>query len=50
MNRIYNDSKLTKTSAFFEVNYLSKKDVYYWLSHLKDESGLEAYTLNRKTN
>jgi len=48
MNRIYNDSKLTKTSTFFEVNYLSKKDVYYWLSRLKEESGLAAYTLSEK--
>jgi hypothetical protein len=45
MNRIYNDSKLTKTSAFFEVNYLPKKDVQYWLENLDRESGLTAFTL-----
>ncbi|ETR66366.1 MAG: ATPase, partial [Candidatus Magnetoglobus multicellularis str. Araruama] len=45
MNKIYNDSKLTKTSAFFEVNYLPKKDVQYWLTHLEQESGLSAFTL-----
>jgi len=48
MNRIYNDSKLTKTSAFFEVNYLPQKDVYYWLAHLEKESGITAYTLTEK--
>jgi len=46
MNRIYNDSKLTKTSYFFEVNYLSKIDVQYWLAHLEQESGLTAYKLS----
>ncbi|KPA13204.1 ATP-binding protein [Candidatus Magnetomorum sp. HK-1] len=46
MNRVYNDSKLTKTSAFFEVNYLSKKDIQYWLTHLEKESGMTAYTLS----
>ncbi|ETR68808.1 MAG: hypothetical protein OMM_10150 [Candidatus Magnetoglobus multicellularis str. Araruama] len=48
MNRIYNDSKLTKTSDFFEVNYLSKIDVQYWLTHLEKESGLTAFTLTEK--
>ena len=45
MNRIYNDSKLSKTSSFYEVDYLSKKDVQYWLSNLEQESGLTAYIL-----
>jgi len=48
MNRIYNDSKLTKTSSFFEVNYLIKSDVQYWLNHLEQESGLTAYSLTNK--
>ena len=48
MNRIYNDSKLTKTSSFFEVNYLVKPDVQCWLNHLEQESGLTAYTLTDK--
>jgi len=48
MNRIYNDSKLTKTSDFFEVNYLRKKDVQYWLTHLEQESGISAFTLTDK--
>lgn len=45
MNRIYNDSKLTKTSDFFEINYLYQQDVYYWLTHLEQESGIKAFTL-----
>jgi hypothetical protein len=48
MNKIYNDSKLTKTSDFFEVNYLPKKDVQYWLTHLEQESGISAFTLTDK--
>jgi len=45
MNRIYNDSKLTKTSDFFEINYLSQEDVKYWLTHLEEESGITTFTL-----
>ncbi|ETR68034.1 MAG: ATPase [Candidatus Magnetoglobus multicellularis str. Araruama] len=45
MSRIYNDSKLTKTSDFFEINYLTQQDVRYWLTHLEQESGITAFTL-----
>jgi hypothetical protein len=45
MSRIYNDSKLTKTSDFFEINYLSQQDIRYWLTHLELESGITAFTL-----
>ncbi|ETR67108.1 MAG: hypothetical protein OMM_11944 [Candidatus Magnetoglobus multicellularis str. Araruama] len=48
INRIYEDSKLKKTSAFFEVDYLNEKDTKYWLSHLKEESSITAYTLTDK--
>ncbi|MBF0449936.1 MAG: ATP-binding protein [Candidatus Magnetomorum sp.] len=46
MNRIYEDSKLAKTSEFFEVEYLNEKDITQWLSHLKQESAINAYTLS----
>jgi len=46
MNKLYNDSKLTKTTAFFEVDYLPEKDIYYWLTHLEQESSITAYTLS----
>jgi len=46
MNRIYDDSKLTKTSDFFEVDYLNEKDTKKWLTHLKQESAINAYTLS----
>jgi len=48
INRIYEDSKLKKTSIFFEVDYLNEKDIRYWLSHLKEESSITAYTLTQK--
>jgi len=48
MNRIYNDSKLTKTSDFLEIDYLPEKDIRYWLTHLEQESGLTAFTLTDK--
>jgi hypothetical protein len=35
INRLYNDSKLTKTAAFYEINYLIKDDIFSWLSDLK---------------
>ena len=47
IDRIYNDSKLTKTSEFLEIDYLPKKDIEYWLSHLKQESKIENLVLSR---
>ncbi|MGL4943968.1 MAG: ATP-binding protein [Thermoguttaceae bacterium] len=48
LQRIYDDSKLKKTSTFFEVEYLSKDDVYGWLTHLEKESGITSYKLSPK--
>ena len=45
IERIYNDSKLKKTSRFMEVAYLSQKDVNGWLSNLERESAIKGYTL-----
>jgi len=45
MNRIYNDSKLMKTSAFYEIDYLTKENTIYWLNNLKKESAIDAFTL-----
>ena len=45
INRIYDDSKLRKTSIFFEVDYLNEKNTKYWLSNLKEESSITSYTL-----
>jgi len=45
MSRIYNDSKLTNSSDFFEINYLTQQDIRYWLTHLEQESGITAFTL-----
>jgi hypothetical protein len=45
IDRIYNDSKLKKTSQFLEVEYLQRDDVFYWLNHLERESGITRYTL-----
>jgi len=46
IERVYNDSKLKKTSKFLEVDYLSKADVYFWLNNLKTESAIKQYTLS----
>ncbi|CAN2039940.1 ATP-binding protein [Candidatus Magnetomoraceae bacterium gMMP-15] len=48
IERIYTDSKLTKTSRFLEIDYLTKKDVFYWLNHLKKESKIDNLTLTKK--
>jgi hypothetical protein len=48
LNKLYNDSRLTKTSAFYEIDYLPKEDIRYWLSHLKNESNISDYILTDK--
>ncbi|ETR71941.1 MAG: ATPase [Candidatus Magnetoglobus multicellularis str. Araruama] len=45
MNRIYEDSKLSKTSEFFEIDYLNEQDTKYWLTNLEKESAMTSYTL-----
>ena len=45
IERIYNDSKLKKTSKFLEVDYLSKEDVHSWLSDLFGNSKIKKFTL-----
>ena len=46
LNRIYYDSKLSKTSRFFEIAYLNEKDTKDWLSNLEKESSIKAYKLS----
>jgi len=46
IERIYNDSKLKKTSKFMEVDYLNEKDVKYWLNNIKKESSIKDYILS----
>ncbi len=45
IERIYNDSKLKKTSKFLEVDYLSKEDVKFWLDDLDESSKIKKFTL-----
>ena len=42
---VYTDSKLKKTSEFFEVNYLSKEDTFGWLLNLDKHSKIKDYVL-----
>jgi len=46
LNRLYEDSKLSKTSIYFQVDYLSEQDTRYWLNHLASESNIKDYQLN----
>ena len=46
IEKLYNDSKLRKTAKLFEVDYLPKEDIVYWLNNLKKESNIKDYTLN----
>jgi len=46
MKRIYEDSKLTKTSEFFAVDYLNESDTKYWLNHLESESKITKFRLS----
>lgn len=45
IEKVYSDSKLKKTAKFFEVDYLPKDDITYWLNNLHQESGIEKFTL-----
>ena len=46
IERIYNDSKLKKTSKFMEVDYLNEDDVKYWLDNIEEESSIKKYILS----
>ena len=48
IERIYQDSKLKKTSEFMEVKYLQKSDVMDWLSDLKTYSKITDYVLSNR--
>jgi uncharacterized protein len=48
IDTVYTDSKLKKTSKFYEINYLEKEDVWEWLSNLKKYSKIKDYILSEK--
>ncbi|MBF0201048.1 MAG: ATP-binding protein [Desulfamplus sp.] len=48
IERLYNDSKLRKTSRLYEVDYLPKEDIVYWLKNLEKESSISDYTLTNE--
>jgi len=45
LKRIFEESKLAKTSNFFSVDYLDKSDTKYWLNHLESESVISSFKL-----
>jgi AAA+ ATPase superfamily predicted ATPase len=45
LDTVYNDSKLKKSSKFYNVDYLPKEDVMEWLLNLERYSGIKDYTL-----
>jgi len=47
IEKLYNDSKLKKTSELFEVDYLPKEDIIYWLNNLEKESKIKDYSLSQ---
>ena len=46
IEKLYNDSKLRKTAKLFEVDYLPKEDIVYWLNNLEKESNIKDYILS----
>jgi hypothetical protein len=46
LKRIYEDSKLSKTSDFLAVDYLNESDTKYWLHHLDSESDITTFQLS----
>ncbi|SLM27592.1 hypothetical protein MTBBW1_1040049 [Desulfamplus magnetovallimortis] len=45
IDRIYNDSRLKKTSEFLEVDYLGFDDVMEWLANLEKYSKIDEFVL-----
>jgi uncharacterized protein len=41
IEKVYNFSKMLKTSRFFEIDYLEKDDILYWMNNLEKESGIK---------
>ena len=48
IEEVYNDSKLRKTSAFQNLDYLSYADVKEWLSHINRYNEVADFSLNEK--
>ncbi len=46
IDKIYNDSKLRKTSEFLSVDYLDRDHTYYWLRNIDKESQVTGYVLS----
>jgi AAA+ ATPase superfamily predicted ATPase len=46
IEKLYNDSKLRKTAKLFEVDYLPREDIVYWLNNLAKESNIKEFTLS----
>ena len=47
IEKLYNDSKLRKTSKLFEVDYLPGSDIIYWLNNIDEESNIKDYALTQ---
>ena len=45
INTVYTDSRLKKTSEFYKIDYLDKKDTMEWLLNLEKYSKIKDYTL-----
>ena len=46
IERIYNDSKLKKTSELMEIDYIEHDDVMEWLGDLKNYSNIDTFVLS----
>ncbi|MCP5105204.1 MAG: hypothetical protein GY950_17580, partial [bacterium] len=45
LNTVYTDSRLKKTSEFYKIDYLPKKDAMEWLLNLEKYSKIKEYSL-----
>jgi len=48
IDRVYQDSRLKKSSELFEVNYLSKEDTFEWLLNLEGYSKIQDFSLTHE--
>jgi hypothetical protein len=48
INQVFTDSHLKKTSKFYRVDYLNKRDVVEWLLNLEKYSKIKDFTLTEE--
>lgn len=48
IEKIYTQSKLSKTSKLMEIDYLNKDSIYYWLQNIDKENNIKSYKFTKE--